>query len=126
MDLKRALLVTVWIVVGTIGGLIIVLSLLPFLGGALALPVLLLPPLAALASADRYRRANVYLPILERVSVSVLSVGALALAMLALATATEKELSGSWPVYSVVAILELVGIFAVLSLLTFKDHEKPT
>jgi MFS family permease len=122
MDIKRAFSTAAWIVVGSIVGLVIFAFLLPVVGFALVLPVLLLPPIVAGFPADRYRRRNAYLPTTERALISVVSIATLALVIVALAIVAEKELKGSWPVYSVVAALEVIGVFFVLSVMTFKNE----
>ena len=121
MDAKRALFITVWIVVASVIGLIIFALLLPVFGGALFLPILLLPPVVALFPADRYRRRSVYLPAFTRFLASLLSVVTLFVIIGVAATASHTEIGGSWSVYSVLAALEFIGIFFVLSALTVKN-----
>jgi hypothetical protein len=122
MDTKRTLLITAWTVVGSIVGLVVFTLLLPVVGvGVLFLPILSLPPIVAAFPAGRYRRRNIYLPTIERFLASFFSVAILFLVVGAAATASDKEIGGSWPVYSVIGALEFIGIFFVLSVSTVKN-----
>jgi putative flippase GtrA len=124
MELKRVLDLTVWIVVGSVLALLVLGALMRYLNMALELVVLMVPALAALFPADRYRKKNIYLPLSERALVSFLSMGILGVFFYCVTLFAETKPIGPWLVYAAVLLLEGAAIFAMLSLMTFKQQER--
>lgn len=123
MDVRIALRISSWMLLWTVVGL----AILGVLGEVIPdtvmlLWVLVIPPVAVIFPARKYLEAQIYLSVGTR----LLAVGGflvMLVATVALVFApTDKLITGSWPIYLAVLLIEAGAIFFMLSMYTVKEQ----